>query len=231
MDPLTLLALANGAVAAVKKGCQLYKDIKSAAGDVSAVLKDIDKQFAGRKVSKEQAEKIAEKKAEVKAAATTDPNDVISQVGNNLGTFFDTFDQIEQLFYEEERQAITVYEGTDSVSKRALQRVLVRSRLENMWAEIRQEMTWNAPPELKDLWSRFEAMREQIEREQKKAWEVLRVQRRSMEIERQKLKDFIWEIGGWLLSIGGVALYVVLMLWAIALHRGGSLSLWWVTSS
>ena len=33
MDPLTLFALANGAVQAIKKGCQLYKDIKGAAGD------------------------------------------------------------------------------------------------------------------------------------------------------------------------------------------------------
>ena len=47
MDPLTLFALANGAVAAVKKGCQLYKDIKGAAGDVKAVLKDLDEQFHG----------------------------------------------------------------------------------------------------------------------------------------------------------------------------------------
>ena len=46
MDPITLFALANGAVAAVKKGCQLYKDIKGAAGDVKAVLKDLDEQFA-----------------------------------------------------------------------------------------------------------------------------------------------------------------------------------------
>ena len=45
MDPLTLFALANGAVQAVKKGCQLYKDIKGAAGDVKGVLKDLDDQF------------------------------------------------------------------------------------------------------------------------------------------------------------------------------------------
>ena len=45
MDPLTLFALANGAVQAVKKGCQLYKDIKGAAGDVKGVLKDLDNQF------------------------------------------------------------------------------------------------------------------------------------------------------------------------------------------
>jgi hypothetical protein len=46
MDPLTLFALANGAVQAVKKGCQLYKDIKGAAGDVKGVLKDLDDQFS-----------------------------------------------------------------------------------------------------------------------------------------------------------------------------------------
>jgi len=46
MDPITLFALANTAVAAVKKGCQLYKDIKGAAGDVKAVLKDLDEQFS-----------------------------------------------------------------------------------------------------------------------------------------------------------------------------------------
>ena len=45
MDPFTLFALANGAVAAVKKGCQLYKDIKSATGDVKGILKDLDNQF------------------------------------------------------------------------------------------------------------------------------------------------------------------------------------------
>ena len=28
MDPLTLFALANGAVKLVKEGCKLYKDIK-----------------------------------------------------------------------------------------------------------------------------------------------------------------------------------------------------------
>jgi hypothetical protein len=45
MDPITLFALANAAVTAVKKGCQLYKDIKGAAGDVKGVLKDLDNQF------------------------------------------------------------------------------------------------------------------------------------------------------------------------------------------
>lgn len=229
MDPLTLLALANGAVAAVKRGCQLYKDIKSAAGDVSEVLKDIDKQFAGRKVSKEQAKKIEEKREEVKAVAKTDPNDVISNIGNQLGDFFDAFDKIEQLFYEEERHATEVYEGEDSVSKRALQRVLIRSRLQLMEQEIRELMIYHSPPELKDLWSRFEVMRAQIGQEQKRAWEKLRIQRQQENAETEVFKEFVAEIVGWLVAVILVAMYVAALLWAIVQHRGGSLSLWWQT--
>ena len=226
---MTLLALANGAVQAVKKGCQLYKDIKSAAGDVSSVLKDIDKQFAGRKVSKEQAVKIAEKKAEFKEAATTDPNDVISRIGNQLGDFFEAFDKIEQLFYEEERNANKVYEGEDSVSKRALQRVLIRSRLQMMEAEMRELMIYHSPPELKDLWTRFEAMRAQIGNEQKRAWEKLRIERQQEASEKKKELDFYWEIGAWLICVIIVWAYLMLLLWAIARHREGSFSLWWAT--
>jgi hypothetical protein len=229
VDPLTLLALANGAVAAVKKGCQLYKDIKSAAGDVSEVLKDIDKQFAGKKVSKEQAVKIAEKKAEFKEAANTDPNDVISRIGNQLGDFFDAFDKIEQLFYEEEKQAHQVYEGDDSVSKRALQRVLIRSRLQLMETEMREIMIYQSPPELKDLWSRFEVMRAQIGQEQKRAWEKLRVERQQEAAEQKKEREFYWGVGAWLVCVVIVFLYLILLLWAIARHRDGSFSLWWVT--
>jgi len=48
MDPITLFALANGAVSAVKAGCKLYKDIKGAAGDIRGVLKDLDEQFANK---------------------------------------------------------------------------------------------------------------------------------------------------------------------------------------
>lgn len=229
MDPLTLLAMANGAVAAVKKGCQLYKDIKSAAGDVSSILKDIDKQFAGKKVSKEQAAKIAEKKAEFREAATTDPNDVISRIGNQLGDFFDAFDKIEQLFYEEEKQATQVYQGEDSVSKRALQRVLIRSRLQLMETEMREIMIYQSPPELKDLWSRFEVMRAQIGNEQKRAWEKLRIERQQEAAEQKKEREFYWGIGAWLVSVTIVVLYVMLLMWAIARHREGLFYLWWAT--
>ncbi len=84
MDPLTLLALANGAVAAVKKGCQLYKDIKSAAGDVKGVLDDLDKQFSkqheGKAPTKEQKQQFEQKKKEIKENLSKDPNDIMDDI-------------------------------------------------------------------------------------------------------------------------------------------------------
>ncbi len=87
MDPLTLFALANGAVQAVKKGCQLYKDIKGAAGDVKAVIKDLDDQFHkkydGRPVPPAAAQQMAEEKAKAEKenpkAATPDPMTMAAQ--------------------------------------------------------------------------------------------------------------------------------------------------------
>ena len=226
MDPLTLLAMANGAVAAVKKGCQLYKDIKNAAGDVSAVLKDIDAQFSGKKVSKEQAQKIAEKKAEVKAIANTDPNDVISQVGNSLSDFFTAYDQIEDLFYAEEQKALEVYDGDDSVNKRALQRVLIRLRLDEGIQQMRDLMIYHCPAEMKDLWGRFEAMRAQINQEQAKARAEKFKRDQELFWEQEMKIRFIKDQLIWLLGTAAVIGVMLLLMWSIKLHRENSLVLW-----
>ncbi len=58
-----------------------------------------------------------------------------------------------------------VYKGDESIGRRALRRVLIRSRLDSMLASIREEMVYNAPPELGSLWSKFEAMWKQINEE------------------------------------------------------------------
>lgn len=135
------------------------------------------------------------------------------------GAFFDAFDQIEALFWEEERNAKKVYAGDVSVSRRALQRVLIRSRLEQMHAEIRQEMCWNTPAELGDLWTRFEKMREQITAEQ----DVAREEQRRKDLEdawqrQQKLDRLRSMLGDVFWVVLGV-IYLWGLLWSISLHR------------
>lgn len=161
--------MASAAVSAVKKGCQLYKDVKSAAGDVQAVLDDLQNQFAGKKLSKAQVTQYEKEKERVKEIGRSDPNDVLGQLADHLGKFFDAVDQVEALFYEEEKQSTEVYKGEVSASRRALQRVLIRSRLEALQVELREMMVYQTPPELGNLWTRFEEMRAQIGKEQEVA--------------------------------------------------------------
>ena len=52
------MAAASAAVKGIKKACELYKEVKGVAGNVKDVLNDIDKQFAGKTISKEQAHQI-----------------------------------------------------------------------------------------------------------------------------------------------------------------------------
>lgn len=165
--PFALIAAANTAIAAAKAGCKLYKDIKNAAGDVKEVLDDLKKQFSTKpSPSVEEKRQYNEEVQRVQAIAKTDPNEALGDIGEHLGKFMDAYDAIIKLFLKEEMEAKKVYKGEESVGRRALRRVLIRSRLDSMLAEIRTEMTWNAPPELGDLWTRFEKMWEQINYEQ-----------------------------------------------------------------
>ena len=135
MDPLTLFALANGAVSAIKAGCKLYKDIKSAAGDIKDVLKDLDEQFhsvytaKGKKPPPEAVKQFSEEKKRIKELNQKDTGDVYFELGQHLGAFFDNQAKCIAVFEEEERRAKTeVYTGDDSLGKRALQRVLMKNR-------------------------------------------------------------------------------------------------------
>jgi hypothetical protein len=173
MDPLTLFALANGAVSAIKQGCKLYKDIKGAAGDVKDVLKDLDDQFHNR--FKDRTPTVAERNQYV-----TEKNRVIElnkrdgettniyqEIGNHLGAYYDNFYKCMAVFDEEERRAHTeVYTGDDSLGKRALQRVLMKKQLEAMSVELREILVYQMPPELGSLYTEVEAMMRDMGKEQ-----------------------------------------------------------------
>ena len=172
MDPLTLFTLANGAVAAVKAGCKLYKDIKGAAGEVKEVLKDLDQQFhkmyEGKPIPPEAKKQLEEEKARIIHLNKQDPTNIYQEIGNHLGAYYDNFYKCMAIFEEEERRAKTeVYTGDDSLGKRALQRVLMKKQLEQMSTELRELMVYQSPPELGALHTEVEAMMKEMGKEQK----------------------------------------------------------------
>jgi len=176
MDPLTLFALANGAVSAVKAGCKLYKDIKGAAGEVKDVIKDLDAQFQklhppDKPPTTAQKNQFIEEKNRVielnKKANEGQHTGIYQEIGNHLGTYYDNFYKCMAVFEEEEKRAKTqIYKGDDSLGKRALQRVLMRKQLEQMSIDLRELMVYQSPPELGALYTEVEEMMKQMGKEQ-----------------------------------------------------------------
>jgi hypothetical protein len=189
MDPFTLFALANGAVAAVKKGCQLYKDIKSAAGDVKGVLKDLDDQFhkkyEGKPVPPAAVKQLDEEKSRVKELnkRSEETTNIYTEIGDFLGQYYDNYFKCLAVLEEEERRSKTeVYIGDSSLAKRALQRVLMKKQLEQMGKELRELMIYQSPPELGALYTEVESMTKEMGAQQK----VLMA--KQMQIEAAKAK-------------------------------------------
>lgn len=219
MDPLTLFALANGAVAAVKKGCALYKEIQSAAGDVKGILNDLEEQFTERHKDKppsvSEKNQYIEEKNRIIELSKKQPDDVFTQIGEELGTYFENYATCMAIFEEEEKHAFDVYTGNVSIGKRALQRVLMISRLQAMKAELREIMVYQCPPELGDLYTRTEVMMERIQKEQ--AIAISRKRIKDKEIAEQKAirnKKIKYKITRW--SIAVVALlYFIVLVWSV----------------
>jgi len=167
----TALLAATTAFQLVKDGCALYKEVKGVAGNVKGIIDDINSQFSGTKVSKEQAKKIEEEKARVTQVAKINPDEIIFKIGDELGNMFDAFDRLEALFWEQEREAKKLQGSDVSLKRMALKRIMIRNKLLAMQVELREQMVYQSPPELGSLWSQFEEMRKQIEEEQRVARE------------------------------------------------------------
>jgi hypothetical protein len=231
IDPFTLLAIANGAVAAVKQATKLYKDIKSASGDVSDVLKDLKEQY--HKIVDPTPQQKMQYNAEVQRVqeiAKADPNDVFAEIGNQLGALMDAYDALSKALLQEELSGKKVYKGEESIGRRALRRIIITARLDAMLVEIRETMVYQAPPELGSLWGKFETMWQRIVAEQEAAHveelkqdQIAKWRRASI---RRKLKEQ-------LTSVIAVVFIILWFLWVMILirtshtYRGVFSSPWW----
>lgn len=217
LDPVTIglaIKAATTAIDMAKKGVALYKEIKATAGDVSDVLKDLKDQY--HKIaspSPEQTKQYNEEVRRVQQVAKADPHEVLNDIWEHLGNFVDEYDKMVKAYIAEEASAKELYKGNESLARRALRRVKIRTQLDAMLAEVRHEMVWNTPSELGDVWTRFEAMWQEIVLEQNEALaaEVRKTQiakwRRNRAIQRAKA------LGAWI----GAILFVVIWMWAILL--------------
>lgn len=195
-----------------KKGVALYKEIKSTGGEVADVLKDLKEQF--HKIvspSNEQKKKYNEEVKRVQELSTKKPEEVLNDVWDNLGTFVDQYDVMAKAYVASEINSKEVYKGEMSLGRRALERLKVRYQLDSMLAEVREQMVYNAPPELGDLWTRFEKMWMHIVAEQD---EAMAVEMRKAQVIKWQRKKALDEAKAQAMWVGAV---IFIVLWAIGL--------------
>jgi len=212
MDPITLFMMANSAVAAVKQGCKLYKDIKGAAGEVKDVIKDLDDQFKKlhppeKPATIEQRNQFVEEKNRIKElnkkANEGQHDGIYREIGEHLGSYYDNFYKCMAVFEEEEKRAETeVYTGEASLGKRALQRVLMRKQLEQMSVDLRELMVYQSPPELGALYTEVEEMMKHMGATQRVLIQKQMKNERASQIRRRKrMEKLRTEIA---IGIGGI---------------------------
>ena len=147
--------------------------------------------------------------------AKTDPADVYTDIGNQLGALMDAYDAIHKALQKEELEAKQVYKGDESIGRRALRRILITTRLDAMLAEIRETMVYKAPPELGSLWSKFEEMWQRIVAEQEVAHaEELRL----AQIARWRRKRKIAELRAkavWVSAVIFVVVWAGFLMWLV----------------
>ena len=222
LDPITIAAAYKACTTAIdlaKKGVDLYKQIKNTSGDVSGVLKDLKEQY--HKIvdpSPEQKKQYNEEVKKVQEVAKAVPDDVLSDIWNNLGAFIDQYEALMKIYIQSEAESKEVYRGELSLGRRALERIRLESKLNDMLAQVREQMVYNTPPELGSVWSRFEKAWTDIQNEQSDA---LAVETRKIQAVRWQRRRAINRLKARLIYVGAV---VFTVMWAMGL-------MWLVTKS
>jgi predicted PurR-regulated permease PerM len=215
IDPITIAAAYKACTTAIdlaKRGVELYKQIKSTSGDVSDVLKDLKEQY--HKIvdpSPEQKKQYNEEVKRVQEVAKAVPDDVLNDIWSNLGTFIDQYEALVKIYVQSEAASKEVYKGDLSLGRRALERIRLESKLNDMLSQVREQMVFGTPQELGSVWSRFEKAWADIQNEQADA---LAIETRKIQAARWQRRQQINRVKSQLAWIGAVVLTI---LWAIML--------------
>ena len=228
---------AQAAVGFIKQGCNMLhegrmelegakKTVEGVLSDVKAI-KGIFQWFIGLFVSRptpDAPKPVAKEKA--KAAAKQQSYEqlelkLISEVGTQLGEFFDIQQQLQTYYHELEEQSKTNYDPAQNTSKKAIERALVELQLEKLGEQIREQMTTYAPKELKAIYSRFLKMYAKIEQEQE--WARSEMIRRARLARWQKEQDEIRviETTTGVIAVMFISMFFGWLMWQLRALSGG----------
>jgi len=146
---------------------------------------------------------------------------VINDVGIQLGNFFEIQAQLTNYYASLEVESKEHYDPTQNTSKKAIERALVELQMENLDAQIREQMTVYAPAELKAIYSRFLKMYARIQQEQEwaRAEEVRKMRLARWQKEQEEIR-FI-ELTSGVIAVVFISLLFGWLMWQLRVLSGG----------
>jgi len=139
---------------------------------------------------------------------------LFNDIGLQLGTLFDVQQQINDHYHALEEESKNKFNPSQNTSKKAVERVLIELQLEDLMQDVREVMVY-APPQLKNLYSRFLVMHGKIEREQEWARSemVRRARKARWEKEQEEIR-FI-ELTSGVIAVAFISLIFGWFMWQL----------------
>ena len=209
-------------MAAIKEGCELYKQVKESFVEVKQTfdeVKGITEEVSGflgpiiaffkpkPAPAKVQAQKVPAKKKE--KFVSVDETQVMADVVKQLTEFFKLQEQLAAHIRAEEEKSQSVYDPEQNVMEAALNRVMAMDQMAALEITIRETMVYHSPPEMGALYSKVYDMRDVIAQEQEKARLKQEAQERYKKWQRQEEKRDFQQKSAYLV----ITLILILYLW------------------
>ena len=198
MDPISLLFAAIACVAAIKEGCELYKQAKSSFMEVKSTVEEAigvanevrgfwSKLFGSKPEAKQPVQQTRKKEKYVAVNETQVMIDVVAQ----LTEFFKLQEKLAAHIREEEEKSKNVYDPDSNLMEAALKRVMAMDQMAELEKTIRETMVYQSPPEMGAIYSKTFEMRDIIKEEQENARLKEEAKERYKAWQRQEAKrDF-----------------------------------------
>ena len=221
------MALANGCVAAIRKGCELYKEVKGTVAEAKKTVKEVQaiaEEVSGffgwfkKKKPSPTTPTIAPKPKKAEAQVW-DEHAVVADLAANLGQFFKVQQQLADHIREEEEKSKTIYDPSQNIMESALNRELAKTQFEKLAKEIREIMVYQSPPELGNLYTRVNTMRVQIIEEQEQARLAQEQKQREVEWQRRRVIEAIQDKAIYVGACLVFVLYLILFFSLLIMDR------------
>ena len=140
---------------------------------------------------------------------------IINEVGVQLGNFFDIQAQLNNYYASLEAESKEHYDPTQNTSKKAIERALVELQMENLDAQIREQMTVYAPVELKAIYTRFLKMYAKIQQEQEWARDEEIKKLRQQRWKQEQNEIWFIEVTSGVIAVTFVSLIFGWLMWQL----------------